>query len=441
MAVGTEWVPPLAEAVSTARTALGDAAGCSPAALSSEGLLATLGEALAAAAALDAVIAALVADVDARGLAEANDAPSVQALLHQRFRLTRAQANALLRDAAALTRQPAVAAALGAGALNPAQATVMVQALDAIDRLPLVGAHEREQAVGFLVEQAATLDALELATAAGDLVEALTRTPDVDDPDEADRLAREADRLEHATERSFRSRGLGWTLRPDGSGRGWFDLDPAAMATLAAGLEPLAAPHPTQDGVPDTRTAAQRRADALLELTAAALDSGDLPACGGERPHVGVLIDLDALLAGLPARLDTGAALAPSEARRLACDAGIYPVVLCGAGLPLDVGRATRTWTLGARRAITARDRGCVFPGCTRPPRLARIHHRVHWADGGRTDVTNGVLLCDYHHRLTHRQHWRVDLDARGLPVLIPPATVDPERRPRQHHRFHIQRT
>jgi hypothetical protein len=51
---------------------------------------------------------------------------------------------------------------------------------------------------------------------------------------------------------------------------------------------------------------------------------------------------------------------------------------------------------------VAARDRCCVWDGCERPARWCDIHHVQHWADGGPTHPGNGVLLCRFHHVLTH---------------------------------------
>jgi hypothetical protein len=82
---------------------------------------------------------------------------------------------------------------------------------------------------------------------------------------------------------------------------------------------------------------------------------------------------------------------------------------------------------------MAIRDRGCVAPGCDYPPSACDGHHSViTWAEGGPTDLDNGALLCDFHHHQVHRQGWRVILAANGYPALIPPASIDPEQRPRQ---------
>jgi hypothetical protein len=105
----------------------------------------------------------------------------------------------------------------------------------------------------------------------------------------------------------------------------------------------------------------------------------------------------------------------------------------------LDLGRATNDWTIAQRRGLAIRDRGCVAPGCDRAPFACQAHHRVRWVDGGPTDIDNGALLCDFHHHRVHRQGWRVILADNGYPALIPPTSIDPEKRPRQHHRLRLQ--
>ena len=137
--------------------------------------------------------------------------------------------------------------------------------------------------------------------------------------------------------------------------------------------------------------------------------------------------------------LDTGVALTAAELRLLACDAGIVPAVLGSPSQVLDLGRATNDWNIAQRRGLAIRDRGCVAPGCDRAPSACQAHHRVRWVDGGPTDIDNGALLCDFHHHQVHRQRWHVILAANGYPALIPPTSIDPEQRPRQHHRFRLQ--
>src|SRR5215213_6265662 len=127
---------------------------------------------------------------------------------------------------------------------------------------------------------------------------------------------------------------------------------------------------------------------------------------------------------------ETGVPVSAGLARRLACDATVIPMVLGSASEPLDVGRATRLIPPAIRRALIARDRGCAFPGCRRPPRWCDAHHIQHWSDGGPTSLLNLVLLCDFHHDVIHHGQWTVTITD-GRPVFVPPAWLDRTRFPR----------
>jgi 5-methylcytosine-specific restriction protein A len=115
----------------------------------------------------------------------------------------------------------------------------------------------------------------------------------------------------------------------------------------------------------------------------------------------------------------------------LLCDAKIVPVVLGGDSQPLDVGREKRTATLAQRKAVAARDGGCAYPGCDRPAHRCQIHHRLHWFDGGGTDINNLVMLCTQHHTVIHQSGWAIRMH-RGHPEFIPPRWLDPTQTPRR---------
>jgi hypothetical protein len=99
--------------------------------------------------------------------------------------------------------------------------------------------------------------------------------------------------------------------------------------------------------------------------------------------------------------LHDGPNLAPHTVRRLSCDAGVVRIVEDAKGQPLDVGRKTRTIAPALKRALSARDQGCRFPGCGATRHL-HGHHIEHWADGGNTCLDNLVQLCPHHHRRVH---------------------------------------
>jgi hypothetical protein len=62
---------------------------------------------------------------------------------------------------------------------------------------------------------------------------------------------------------------------------------------------------------------------------------------------------LTELIEGLgSAVLDTGGRLSAAEARRLACDSSVTPIVLGSDSMPLDVGRQQRLATPALRNAL-----------------------------------------------------------------------------------------
>ncbi len=315
---------------------------------------------------------------------------------------------------------------------------------------------------------------------------------------------------------------------PDGSLIGKFACGPAQALAFAAIIAAGAAPRPgtgiDPDGIehslPDERTPAQRRVDALTDaLHAASADAGDAeagssgnadaansatsatsgaeptdqpdqdqdqdqpdqdqdddrpdeapsgePSDGVEleparegreqiRRHPGVrtgpyptteillTVTLDQLAAaqrlhqdagtlGPPghARLDQvdgfaraqhGGSVHPDTLRLLACSARLRTVILDSHGAVLHLGRRARLATAPQRRALLARDIGCIIPGCAVPGEHCDIHHVVPWADGGSTDLPNLVLLCPRHHTEVHQPgSWQIHM-FHGIPWVRPPA-------------------
>jgi hypothetical protein len=448
---------PSDEAVAAAREAF--AAGEVPLwRLSEDELTAQLREQAALVAQAQAAMLSTMGEVFARGTFEPARRTAAS-WVAQVTRIDVRQAGQLLDLAATLRGKHAlVTAGMTAGRVSVEHARVIVAALGGLPHH--VSDEDRAEAEKTLVGCAADLTPRELAKAARALHERLAaRAPDVDDPAEAERLAREQAAAE---ERAAQRRALWLRQRTDGSWHGRMDLPADAGAAVQAALESLAGLPPAEpgedsertphvppatddDAVRDDRTKPEKLADALHELCAQVLDSGQLPEEGGERPHVHLTVRWETLV-GLAEQLspaglfDVGGTLGVAETRRMLCDAQIIPIVLGGAGEILDIGRSTRVWTTAQRRAVAARDGGCVFPGCYKPIRATHVHHMHHWSRGGPTSVDNGALLCLAHHRRVHLQGWDMRLARNGLPELIPPPTLDPTQRPRQHERFTIRR-
>jgi Domain of unknown function (DUF222)/HNH endonuclease len=395
-----------------------------------------VGELLTSVVGLEARLAGLrmqlISAAETVGTAARAGAPGTAAWLRGSCRIERVAAGRAVRLAKALAAEhECTGRALSEGRVSEAQARVIVRAIQALPSS--VDAATRRTAEAHLVEQAAIFDPLDLARLGRHVL-------DVVAPDEADRLLGEALHREEA-----RANRRHLTLRPDGHGgtRVSGRLDPEAAALLDAALEPLAKPRPADQEGPDPRTRGERQADALAEicrrfLAATCCTGGGLPDTCGEPTTVVVTIRETDLRSGLGAALlPTGDAVSASTARRMACDARIMPAVLGGDSMPLDLGRARRLFTPAQRRALALRDGdGCAFPGCDRPGTWTEAHHRVHWADGGPTDVSNGVLLCSYHHQVVHAEEWRIVLGADGRPDFLPPAWLDQARRPRRNTRW-----
>ncbi|GAB3265877.1 HNH endonuclease [Arthrobacter pigmenti] len=225
----------------------------------------------------------------------------------------------------------------------------------------------------------------------------------------------------------------------------------------------------------DQRSVAQKRLDGLVAACDIALAGNGLPATGGHRPQIMAVIDYQELLAQLrqvtggdedeDARLDAifgtgsnssagsaagfahrtsaggtgsymfGGPVHAGNIRQLACDAEIIPVVMAGNGQILDVGTGRRIFPPHLRRALVARDGGCTFPGCTMPAPWTEAHHIKYATDDGETSTDNGCLLCSFHHHLVHKEKWAITV-RNGVPWFIPPAYVDPDRRPIRNHYF-----
>jgi len=164
--------------------------------------------------------------------------------------------------------------------------------------------------------------------------------------------------------------------------------------------------------------------DAAVELPRRQLDLGDLPEVGGQRPHLSVFVEAATLAKqpGSPAAELEWAQTIPAEtARRLACDAAITPIFRGAESNQPLAGQTTRSISGSQRKALVARDRGCRFRGCDRPPDWTDAHHIQHWADGGKHVMKNLVLLCRRHHRMVHEEGWRLAWNDQRELVAVPP--------------------
>jgi hypothetical protein len=70
-------------------------------------------------------------------------------------------------------------------------------------------------------------------------------------------------------------------------------------------------------------------------------------------------------------------------------------------GKVLALGRSPRLVSKAHRRTLMIRDKMCRYPGC-HSARHLKAHHVVPWIFGGRTDLDNLIMLCQWHHTVVH---------------------------------------
>ena len=478
-----------------------------------------------AAARLEAAATRALGALSARGGGQVADADGVSVPVHAWLRSATgtsiAAAGRAVRVATRAAELPVLLDAASAGEIRPEHLAHATR---------LVGVIDRER----------------LADNAGHL----RTVAELCDPEEFGRFVRHylatygPDRFDDEERRAEDHRYAQFVDNHDGTHRLTMRVPSASMETIRTAVEPLA----RREGDADTRTAGQRRADAMVDLLGLALRHADLPDAGGARPHVTFVVPttpapeaecggrFDGNGSAAPAECDepdeprfdaertseaerlltelltdtpddlrrifeldpdaafhdaagaqnsaaqsmTGAAAVeqqpgstlttpdrPAHGRRCACldclrrrltdrpprlpgpaeitsarppgrdlppaayvpsspwtgpqtvtslatalcDAVLSVLTLDPTGQIRDLTDHGPTVTRAQRRAVTARDRHCTAPGCTRPPAFCDVHHLIALADGGATAIDNLVLLCRRHHVLWHRRRL-------GLPDL-----------------------
>ena len=289
--------------------------------------------------------------------------------------------------------------AMAVGQVSEDQAAVIVKGVDA---LPV---EHRRKAEDHLIGLAAEHDPVELRRIAHHVLEVV-----------APEIAEEHERMALQRQEALAEEACRFSIADDGHGlcHGRFTLPSPVGAMLKQAVLAINAPkHRQHSGTP------KGLGHAFSEyVTRYPVDR--LPHAGGVDATVVVTMTLENLLGDseTPAVLDTGDRITADQARKLACEAAIIPMVLGGKSKILDLGRKKRLYDPHQRIAIQHRDRQCTAEGCDWPAALCHVHHNVPWSRGGKTDIAHGRLLCPRHHSYAHSPKYEMKTIPNGRVVF-----------------------
>jgi hypothetical protein len=361
-------------------------------------------------AAVDACEAALLASFDTDEGWKADGAPDAASWLRTQTGTSFKDAARRVHTAQALTELPDVATALADGMITHQHAATLARAAE---RTPDIADHQGELLIRAVTQSA---DAFERTVHSWE-------------------RRRAADGGASTFERQHGRRSLTATTADDGMTVLQARLDPVAGAAVLGALDRIA--EELWRGDVDGARAFDlhvRRADALVQLAERAM-AVDPTTMKRADPSLVVLIDHLTLTGQLTdagvCELADGTTLSPATARRLACTAGILPVVLDGPSRKLDLGYTQRLASSAQRQALMVRDRGCVFPDCDRPFWMCDAHHLDPFPRGP-TDLANLASVCEAHHHLVHEGGWTLTPTSDGSWRARSPSGVVKIRPPRR---------
>jgi hypothetical protein len=308
-------------------------------------------------------------------------------------------------------RYPEVAEALTAGRIGVDAARVIINTVKEIR--PRVSADGIDRMVADLVRLAEQADAEAVAEAA--VRWSLLLDPDGAEPRDRARRRKRAFVLgrmladgttsfrgvalpEHIAmlKELFQSRRRGGCLIRTAPGG---DADPETEgAEWREGADPNGA---------DGRSRAQQDYDALMDAVQAGVAAEDSGAVAAQVTHETIVT---VTAAEVQARDGQGwapgvlADLPLPTIEQQVCTGGIRLLVVGPKGEPLQLSQSQRLFTNAQKKTLVIRAGGrCQYPGCRVPAGYLQAHHVDWWSrDAGPTDVSNGLMLCSFHHHLIH---------------------------------------
>jgi hypothetical protein len=461
-------VSPARAELETAARALGHFALSDRSGMDAGELLACLDLVVGVAGQAESLTAAVAEEAKRKGAAAKTEGLDVESHLKMKSNMPAAQAKRLVKQGEALRPFEVVSRAAQMGKVAPTQAQAVARELGDFPS-EVLGDKALREAEAELVREASRLGTKELAAKTRELVDQARRLAGVGG-DRRDRLDREHQKAHRERYLSFKRDGQAMVIRGrcpvDVGARIRRRLEGAALAARrertdkANGGDPDAGRlwDPTASGREDSNAFGASMLDALAAMADAYPREG-APLSAGKPARIVVTITKDQL--GFPAPMgvlsDDGEPLAPEALNQLLCGAEWLAVLMGSFGEPLDVGRSTRAIPPAIRLALSQRDGGCCFPGCGVGPDGCEAHHLRKWVLGGNTSLDNLVLACHRHHRLLEPAaklpdgtpwfpgcddpgRWRAEIDPiHHHPVVIPPARVDPQRKPMLNDRILVK--
>jgi uncharacterized protein DUF222 len=216
------------------------------------------------------------------------------------------------------------------------------------------------------------------------------------------------------------ARCAGLQSEDDGMAKVYAVVPADKAVAIALRVDKIARQTKTPD---DPRTMDQRRADVVCDLLLGK------PSNVQVQLQVTVPVSMLMRLDDQPGELAGYGPITADTARALAGDATWRRLLTDQHGTLLDVGRRTYRPPAALRDFVQARDKTCVFPGCSIPAHRADVDHTMAFPDGPTTAANLGVM-CRAHHRLKQDPRWTVTQPTPGTFVWTSPSTRTYTREP-----------
>lgn len=393
-----------------------------------------------------AVQHAAIAQLETRSVAFERGAKNTATLLKLTLRISGAEAGGRVKAARRLAARrtvaglpvepeyPVVAAAQVDGAIGAAHAKVITDVMATLPDEVLDVARQEDEA------DRARIDGADVAAAGtvGEWLERyLTDQARETDPQQLAQHARQLcaaldqDGLLREYDYRVRNRSLDLHVRVDGSSSLRAELTAEATERLLTQLDVLGRPLPAVDGVPDSRSATQRRHDGFTAMLRLVERAELLPDCAGVSATLVLTMDADTYATGEGLATTGHGYRIPADRAKgwLSAETKIIAVLLSKTKGIEAYSSTQRIATEQQRLALLARDQGCIAPGCDAPLLWTEAHHVTDWKDTRRTCVDDLTLLCGRNHEDLIAAGYTVRM-IHGRPWLVPPKWIDPEQKP-----------